>query len=381
MPLCGQHIRALTFENALSHGGQADTRGLGQKGSPGLVLVPLFRDGSWSLATVLNYLSNEISLQSTGQLQAEGATLSAAARAGTWAQGLLNVSFSQLTGEAERRFLQVCALALSHGNSILLICDGLEQEQWMMLAELVLHVHQHVATQLWSLRFKGDDGEEAGSIQCLMSATTLPGQFGRPAGDGFVEVGRGGRGMSEAQLGSKEGNKGVLGQARQVELLELTHGERVAIARQVFAELHLQDEESGVGSESKESAAQELAEIIGDKEQAHLPLYVVMAAAQVALFQRSHLRHRQVNSYGQVPRAGTIIPSYHDTMIPTWRRGDVNPSWQPSFVPFYCKCTRALTLENLYQGLSQSLRSSFPAPCRHSGHSSSSRSSSPSSTT
>ena len=113
--------------------------------------------------------------------------------------------------------------------------------------------------------------------------------------------------MSEAQLGSKEGNKGVLGQARQVELLELTHGEGVAIARQIFAELHLQDEGSGVGSECKESAAQELAEIIADKQQAHLPLFVVMAAAQVALFERSHLRHRQVNSYAQVPRAGSKV--------------------------------------------------------------------------
>jgi hypothetical protein len=307
---------------------KGDTGGLAQSASPGLVLVSFFRDGSQSLAQVLKYLSNEISLQSTGQLEGEGATLNADAPAGTWAQGLLNVSFSQLTGEAERRFLQVCAIALSHGHSILLICDGLEQEQWMMLAELVLHVHQHVATQLSSLRFKGDDGEEAGSIQCLMSATTLPGQFGRPAGDGFVEVvqgsgegkraGGGGGGMSEAQLGSKEGNKGVLGQARQVELLELTHGERVAIARQVFAELHLQDEGSGVRSECKESAAQELAEIIADKQQAHLPLFVVMAAAQVALFERSHLRHRQVNSYAQVPRAGSKVSK-------------VKASWCPCF--------------------------------------------------
>ena len=60
-----------------------------------------------------------------------------------------------------------------------------------------------------------------------------------------------------------------------------------------------------MGSECKQSAVQELAEIIADKQEAHLPLFVVMAAAQVALFERSHLRHRQVNSYGQVPRAGT----------------------------------------------------------------------------
>ena len=284
----------------------AQATGLPQDASAGLVLVPFFRDASQSLAQVLNYMSSEISLQSTGELEAEGAS------EGAWANGLLNASFPEMTGAAEGRFLQACTLALARGHSILLICDGLEQEQWMQLAQLVLHVQRHVASQLQSLRFKGLDGEEAGCIQCVLSATTHGGQFGRPAGDGFVQASESEPGaerapMSEAQFGSKQGNKGVLAQARQVELLELTHAERVAIALHVFAELYLQDVPSGEGSMGGESEAQELAEVIAGKQEAHLALFVVLAATQVALFERLHLRHRQANSYGEVPRSGAVL--------------------------------------------------------------------------
>ena len=288
----------------------------------GLVQAVLFRNPSQPLASVLDYFTDEISLQSTGSLvedeesrgHGHGGESERTCSSGQWVNNLMNTSFADLTGEAERRFLRQCALALSVGNSILLLCDGLEDEQWAAFGELVLLIHTQVASQLQSLRFNGHEGE-APSIQCILSVTNLPGPFGRPAGFGRVDAdddqsmvpwGKGGRRPAQGQ-GLKEGKRGVRGAAREVELTDLTKEEKLAIALQVFEEMnlglplrHAAESDDGQPHVSREG----LAAAIALKSEAYLPLYVVTAAAQVAQFETSHMRHRQMDSFGEVQRAG-----------------------------------------------------------------------------
>jgi len=281
--------------------------------------VVYFRDASQTLATVLEYFSNEILLQSTGSLDDDDETAREGKDVGGhWVQGLINTSFAEMVGAAERRFLRHCALALSAGNSILIICDGLEEEQWVSLAELVVHVHQEVASQLQSLRF---NGHEAPSIQCILSVTNHPGPFGRPAGDGRLAAPGAGRragGGKNSVHGPKEGKKGVRGEAREVELLDLTDEEKLAIAMQVFEEVDLPLPERAAaaakdGAQPDElkqqqqlSSREGLAATLAQHADSHLPLYLVAAATLVAQFEKSHLRHRQIDSVGIVQRAGAV---------------------------------------------------------------------------
>jgi hypothetical protein len=277
----------------------------------GLVIVPFFRDSSQSLSEVLDYLSREITMQSTGSLEEEGESAVAGGadksqgEAGVWADSLMDTSFQQVTGKAESRFVRQSASAVKSGQSIVIICDGLEEQQWLALAQLVLHIHNYLATQLHTLRFKG---HEAPSIQCILSATIHPGPFGHPVGDRPMEPGsragveaeggekgrpgrcgdidsRGtqttGAGMS-GMFGPKEARSGVRAEAREVELLELNEDEKIAMAAQVLQQQADLDNDSllDVAGEDKIDCMT-VAKVVAGKQDASLPLFLVAAAAQV----------------------------------------------------------------------------------------------------
>ena len=261
----------------------------------GLVLVSFFRDASQPLGIVLDYLSREIALQSTGSFHGASADAeqTGTAGAGAWANGLLSAEWSDLTRDAERRFLTQSASALSRGCSVMLVCDGLEEEQGMVLAELVVHVQRIIAAQANQLGANGSASHA--SIQCIMSVTRLPGPFG-----GQVQGGAG----ADVMVGPAKGKEGVRGEAREVELEDLYVNERIRLALGVFQEMGISSD--SVGEEEKESSPNALAAVIAEKREANLPLYVVAAAAQVAQYAATHVRHRLVDSSGQVPRGRAV---------------------------------------------------------------------------
>ena len=86
---------------------------------------------------------------------------------------------------------------------------------------------------------------------------------------------------------------------------------------QVFGEMDLED----VSDADEESRPEQLAEVIASKHESCLPLYVVAAAAQLVQFEKTQFRHRQVDSYGQVPRAKAVGEYAHQlpgAMTPLW---------------------------------------------------------------